>query len=344
MSRADRPKQLIALPSGKSLLQLADNRLTGLIDPAQRYICTGERYHNQIVAALPHYAADHIIGEPAVRDTVNAIGLCAAILCRDDPEAVLAVLTSDHVIDPTDRFHAALSTGYQLVEADRSRLVTFAIQPTFPATGYGYVERGKTIDGFRDAYEAQRFVEKPDEQTAQSYLARGGFGWNSGMFVYAAETFMECLRRFLPESFDGLTAIAQAWGSPDQDRVLDEVYPILPKISVDYAVMEPAGGDDALSICIVDMDVRWLDVGSWPAFAEMIEPDSAGNCVSCKHEALLLGASNTLVVSDDPSHTVAVIGVKDLIVVHTRDATLVCPKDQAQRVKEACERASTMSG
>jgi mannose-1-phosphate guanylyltransferase len=334
MSRLDKPKQLIPLLDGKSLLQTADERLTRLIEPEHRYVCTAEQYRSRIAADLPHYSDDQILGEPAMRDTVNAIGLCAAVLVRRDPDAVLAVLTADHVIRPEEQFLAALRTAYRLVEDDPSRLVTFAIRPSHPATGYGYVERGAAIEGFQNAHVALRFVEKPNLAAARQYLAAGTFGWNSGMFVWSAATFLDYLKRFKPESHAGVTRIAEVWDTPKRQETLETVYPTLPKISVDYAMMEPASQDPDIEICAVDMDVQWLDIGSWPTFAEALEADGHGNRMSAAGPVELMDSFDCLIVSDDPNHMVAVVGADDLIVIHTDDATLVCSKDHAQRVRD----------
>lgn len=333
-SREERPKQLLRLFEGRSLLELADKRLKGVLGPEQRYICTAEGFRRQVRAVLPHYDDERVLGEPAVRDTVNAIGLCAAVLLKRDADAVFAVLTADHLIRPDEAFRKSLETGFRLVEDDSTRLVTFAITPTYPATGFGYVERGEPIPGFEDAYHAKRFREKPDEQTAKEYLATGAFGWNSGMFIFSAATFMDCLKRFKKESFEGLTEIARNWNGEDRKKVLDAVYPRLPRISVDYAVMEPAAEADDLDICVVDMPVEWLDVGSWQAFGETLEPDAEGNRVYCPSEPTLIDVKDSIIVNDVPGHTVALLGCEGLIVVHTGDATLICPVSEAQRVKD----------
>jgi mannose-1-phosphate guanylyltransferase len=336
-SREQRPKQLLRLFDGRSLLELADKRLQGMLEPEQRYICTAEKFRRQIKAVLPHYDDERLLGEPAVRDTVNAIGLCAAVLQQRDADAVFAVLTADHMIRPDDAFQQALDTGFRLVEDDPQRLVTFAITPSYPATAYGYVERGERIDGFDNGFVAKQFREKPDEETAKKYIESGKFGWNSGMFIFSAATFMNCLERFKKESYDGLTQIAESWHTDRRQDVLNEVYPQLPKISVDYAVMEPAGDADDLLVAIVDMPVEWLDVGSWPTFAQTLEPDDAGNRIYCPTDPTLIDVKDSIVVSEVPGHTIAMVGCEELIVVHTGDATLICPVSEAQRVKDLAQ-------
>ncbi len=304
MSRTGQPKQLIPLirdgrgdvaAPAKSLLQIAAERMDGLVDPARRYICTGEAYRAPIRAALPQFTDDRILGEPAARDTVNAVGFTAAVLQKLDKDAIFAVFTADHVIEPQSVFRERVEVGFKLVEQDPKRLVTFSIKPTYAATGFGYIERGSP------------FTDK----------------WATG-------------RRFKPESYDGLMKIQAAWGTKDQNRVLNEVYPTLPKISVDYAIMEPASTDSQVSVATVEMDLKWLDVGSWPSYGETLTPDADGNRRGgnlTPDKGLAVQSRNNLIVSSDPTHTVSLLGCDDMIVVHTPDATLVMPRAKAEELK-----------
>ncbi len=331
MSREARPKQLIPFLNGKSLLQVAADRLDGVVPQERRYICTNEAFRAAIRAALPRFADDQILGEPAGRDTLNAVAFTAAVLHKRDPQAIFAVLTSDHLIEPQDLFARRLDVGFSLVEQDPARLVTFGITPTFAATGYGYVERGEPIAGFDQAFMARRFVEKPDRERAEAYLATGAFSWNSGMFVFSAAKVLEALRWYRPETLESLRRIADAWDTPQRQATLSAIYPSLFKISVDFGLMEPASRNERLSICVVPMNLQWMDVGSWPTYAATLEADADGNRTS----ASWVGEAThrCLVVSDDPGHVIATVGCDDLIVVHTRDATLVCRADQAEHVK-----------
>jgi mannose-1-phosphate guanylyltransferase len=337
MSRRRRPKQLLPLVQGRSLLELAARRLDGVVDIAHRYVCTGEAHRAAVREVLPDLDDEQILGEPTGRDTVNAVGLTAAVLHRADPEAIFAVLTADHVIEPGAEFRRALETGFALVERDSDRFITFAITPTHPATSYGYVKRGAPVAGADDAYEGAGFREKPSRATAESFLADGDWGWNSGMFVFHAGRFLDALARHLPDAHAGLARIAEAWDTPERAAVLEDVYPHLPATSVDYGVMEPAANDETIRVTCVTMKVTWLDIGSWPAFADTLDADTDGNRASTR--TLLLDAHNVLAVSDDPDHLIAVVGSSDLIVVHTDDVTLVCPAEQAERVKELALRA-----
>lgn len=356
MSRKGAPKQLIHFierPGKKgdskeptSLLATAARRIEGLVPLANRYVCTSEGYRDAVLDELPGFKDSQVLGEPAARDTVNAIGLTAAVLAKQDPEAIFAVLTADHLIEPDSVFRERMELGFKLVQDDPRRLVTFSIKPTFPATGFGYVERGTPIRGLpgaeKLAYHVARFVEKPDLPRAEAYLRSGDFEWNSGMFLWKAATFLEALEKYKPESHAGLMDIQSAWGKRTQKSTLEKVYPTLPKISVDYAVMEPAAKEAAsvkgskgarFSVCAVHMDVRWLDVGSWPSYAETLKPDTAGNRAAGAGDSLVVAGRNNMVVASAAGHTVALLGCDDLIVVHTPDATLVMPRARAEDLK-----------
>ena len=328
MSRNARPKQLLPLVGGRSLLEIAVDRLEGVVPAEQRMICTAEGFRDTIEGALPGI---EIIGEPCGRDTLNAVGLTAAVLALRDPDAVFAVLTADHLIAPQEEFLRTMEIGFSLVEQDPTRFVTFGITPTFPATGYGYVEQGEAIEGTDGAYLAATFKEKPDLETARRYLEAGTFNWNSGMFVFSARTTLEAIARFQPEAHAGLMTIAEAWDGPDRGTVLESTYPTLPKISVDYGLMEPVAASDAYRVCVVPMSIDWRDVGSWSSFAETLEADADGN--RSHGPAQLEDCRNVLAVSDDPGRLVTAIGCEDLMIIATGDAILVAPADRAEEVK-----------
>jgi mannose-1-phosphate guanylyltransferase len=333
MSRAGLPKQLIPFIRGRSLLEIAVDRLAGLVDSERQFICTGEKHRGQIHAGMPGLADDQILGEPEGRDTLAAVGFPAAIAMREDLDAVMAVFTADHLIEPIEDFQRRVDVGYQIVEQNPNTLVTFGIKPTHAATGFGYVEMGEPLANFDQAYRTVRFVEKPNAETAEEYVATGLYAWNSGMFVWRAATLLECIRRYKPDVHAGLMEIADAWGTPQQTEVLGAVYPKLEKISVDFALMEPASTDDAVDVATVSMPLRWLDVGSWPAYGETLDADEDGNRTACDR-AVLLDSSNNLIVGDDPNHLIAAVGIEDLVVVHTQGATLICHRDHAQKIKQ----------
>ena len=344
LSRSNRPKQLLPIVKGKSLIRLAFDRLTGVMPAAQIFVCTGRQHREAILAELPDLPPENLLGEPEGRDTAAAIGFPAAVLLKRDPEASFAVVTADHVIEPIEDFRKALTTGFDVTDAKPDALVTFGIVPTHGHTGLGYIHRGKglqqagEIDAEGRAFHVQAFKEKPDKPTADRYVESGRYYWNSGMFVWRASAVLDQLKQHLPSIHAGLTKIGDAWGTPQQEAVLDEVYPTLQKISVDYGILEPAsstGGNPAEegTVVVVEMPVQWLDVGSWPALAETLEVDEHDNAVDAKKLATLDSDGN-IIVSRVDDHVVSLIGVSDMVVVHTPDCTLVCPKAEAQRVKE----------
>ena len=336
-SRAALPKQLLPLAGGQTLLQIAYDRLQGIVPPDHRYVCAGES-HRDIISGSLGLASAQYLGEPMGRDTVNALGFCAAVLHKSDPEAVMGICTADHIIEPVAQFREIFAAGFALAEQHPNALVTFGIAPTAASTAYGYLQLGETVSG--TARVVTRFREKPDAPTAQDFF-RGGpekYLWNSGMFVWRAATLLDCIRRYEPEIHAGLMRIAEAWGTPRQAQTLAEVYPGLKKISVDFAVMEPASRDPQVKVMAVPMPLKWVDVGSWNAFAETCPHDEQGNALGTARH-LLLKTSRTLVASSDPTHLIATLGCEDLIIVHTPDATLVCRADQAEQIKELHRRA-----
>jgi mannose-1-phosphate guanylyltransferase len=331
MSREARPKQLLEVVGGRSLLRLAFDRLRAVLPAGSILVCTAEAHRDAVLANLPELPEDNLLGEPCGRDTANAVGLPAAVLLARDPQAVLAVVSADHVIEPVEVFADRLTTAFELAEERKAALVTLGIVPTGPHTGYGYIERGEELAG--GSYRVSAFREKPDAGTARSYVDSGRYYWNSGMFVWRADTVLGELANYLPESYAGLTRIAAEWSGPRRAEVLAETYPTLPKISIDYAVMEPAAqGRGAAEVLVVELGVDWLDIGSWPALAGTLPADGDGNAVQAT--SLLVDSAGNIVVSDDPEHLVATVGLRDMIVVHTADATMICPKQDAERVKQ----------
>jgi mannose-1-phosphate guanylyltransferase len=345
MSRGDRPKQLIPFLDGKSLLQTAFERVEGLIERKNRYVCAGRRHEKAILAETPGLEKHNFIGEPVGRDTLNAVGISAAVLAAKDPEAAIAVFTADHLIEPAGEFRRIVAQGFELVERMPETLVTFGIAPTAPATGYGYLELGPPIENAAFARKVQKFKEKPPLESAKEYFAQGParYLWNSGMFVWRADTLLDCIERYEPEVHRGLVEIAQAWDTPRRIAVLDEIFPKLKKISIDFAVMEPASRDETVRVAAVPMPLSWLDIGSWPSFAQTCRKDGRENALS-GGEHISIDSANCLAASSDAKHLIALIGCQNLIVIHTPDATLVCPADQAEQIKEAYKQIESRYG
>ena len=341
MSTRTLPKQLIPFIHSErgpqSLLSLALRRLEGLLPAERVYVCAGEAFRDVMLQGLPGLDADRFIGEPEGRDTLNAVALGCAVIRERDPEATVAVLTADHIIEPVDEFQRIVGEGFDVAEHSDRMLVTFGIAPSHPATGYGYLQLGRPIEVGPDrrVFEVSQFKEKPDLATARGYFHAGPnrYLWNSGMFVWRARVLLDCVHRYVPDHAEAIARVAAAWDTPRRAAVLGEVYPTLKKISVDYAVMEPAGADATVTVAAVPMPLRWLDVGSWPSFAQTCDTDDSGNAIAnCR--AVLLDSSNTLVAGDDPDHLIATIGCDDMVIIRTARATLVCKASHAERIKQ----------
>jgi len=335
LSRRKHPKQLLHLFDGTSLLRRSYERVAEMLPPAQIHVITGRDHLPMVAEELPELPAENLIGEPEGRDTANAVGLAAAMLAARDPEAVIGMFTADHIITPIDRFAGAVDTAFKTAEAHGDALVTMGICPSRPDTNYGYVHRGARIsDGI---FLVQQFTEKPNLQDAQRYVAGGEYYWNSGMFAWQASTILGELAQHLPASHAAVCDIAETKNAGDRKAKLDRLYPTLEKISIDFAVMEKAK-----KVFVVEMDCRWLDVGAWPAIEGVIEPDGDGNVNACER-VTHSDSKNNIVVSEE-SHLVATMGVEGLVIIHAPDATLVCKRDDVDRIKDLVGRVSDVYG
>lgn len=329
-SRKYFPKQFLSFISEQSLFQETLQRLEGLNAEAPLVICN--EAHRFIVAEQLRQngiQAQGILLEPVGRNTAPAVALAALQTAAQNPDAILLVLPADHVIQNLSAFHQALTIAQQQAETDK--LVTFGIVPTAPETGFGYIQAGG--DGL--AYTVQRFVEKPDRDTATEYLASGEYYWNSGMFMFKASRYLEELAKFRP---DILNACQQALKhtSTDMDfvRLDTEAFTACPADSIDYAVMEKTA--DAV---VVPLDAGWSDVGSWSAIWEVSTKDEAGN--RCHGDVLTEDTRNSLLFSE--SRLLATVGIENMVVVETRDAVLVAHKDRVQDVKAIVQRLETQN-
>ncbi|HPC95537.1 MAG TPA: sugar phosphate nucleotidyltransferase [Sedimentisphaerales bacterium] len=331
LSRQKRPKQVLRLLDGHTLLERCFARLTQVFDIRNIIVLTNAAYVEVVRENLPSLPSGNLIAEPAVRDTAAAIGLAASVLAKTDPEAAMAVVTADQFIEPAEILQGALRDALAFVEANPDALVTFGIYPTFPSTQLGYIKCGNphAFDRCENPiHSVEAFKEKPDLATAQGYLADGRYFWNSGMFVWKARTILRNLADFVPQMTGPLRRIAGAWDTADQQKVLAEEFPQLPKISIDYAVMERA-----TNVHAIRLDCRWLDMGSFAALADIIESDDRGNVVVAGASELL-DCKDCIIVTEEKGHLIAAIGLDNLVVAHTPDATLVCRADQTERLKE----------
>jgi len=327
-SRESCPKQFLKLLGERTMLQQTVDRLAGLVDPEGVFIVTGMEYVDLVRQQLPGVPAGNVIGEPCGRDTAAAVGLGALHVARRDERGVMLVLPADHYIGDARRFRQVLA-GAAAAAAEGGHLVTLGIKPTRPETGYGYIRRGgpyKTFSGVT-AYLAEQFTEKPDLERAAGFLAQGNYLWNSGMFIWRVDLIRRLIGELLPELDRGLRKIDAALAGGEAGPAVEEVYPGLPKISVDYGIMERAP-----NVLVLPGDFGWDDVGSWTALERHWETDAANNVLDAR--GVFLDTRGCLVSS--PRH-VATLGVEDLIIVDNGESLLVCHKDRAQEVKKVVQ-------
>jgi len=330
-------------------MEAAYARLEGVVPEERRFICGAARHRDVTLSRLTGLSVpsssgmDRYIGEPEGRDTLAAIALSCALIAREDPEAVVAVLTSDHVIEPVEDFGALLGRAFALVEARPGILTTFGVEPDRPATGYGYLELGETLEPYGGARRVARFLEKPDATSAAAFLAAGParYLWNSGMFVWRASRFLELAARYEGELAGAISRIASQAADPSGlAAAMASGYPSLKRISVDYGVMEKASLDPEVVIAALPLAIEWKDIGSWIAYGSLLDEDASGNATS--GETLLVDSSRTIAVSTREGHLVACLGCEDMVVVHTPRATLVCPKSRADELKKLYAAAAAL--
>ncbi len=320
-----RPKQLLSLLGDRTMLEMAVDRLAGLIPPERVLVLTSADLVDATIACSPDLSPANVIGEPMRRDTAAAVALACAVVKARDPEGVFCIVTADHVMGDLDVFRQTLREGLELAAAN-DILVTIGIEPTRPSTAFGYIEAGSELEssGSVSFRHVSRFVEKPDRETAQAYIESGSFSWNSGMFIWSAEAVHRAFAAHTPELGSMIEALMPHVDTDGFADALAEAFEPLDKISIDYALMEKAD-----NIVMGIGTFAWDDVGSWPEVAGHLPSDGQGNAVRGDVEAI--DAKNNVVVSE--GRLTALIGVDDLIVVHTEGATLICPKDRAQDVK-----------
>ncbi|HEY5822145.1 MAG TPA: sugar phosphate nucleotidyltransferase [Propionibacteriaceae bacterium] len=338
LSRQDTPKQLLKVVGGKSLLRIAFERLAEVVPPERVLVCTGAAYADIVCSELPEVPAENILGEPEGRDSLNAVAWPAAVLAATDPDAVVAVVTADQIMHPVSAFSAALIEGFEVAERNEDLLVTFGVVPSSPHTGYGYLLRGPAVAGYPDVCSVVEFREKPDRETAESYVASGDYWWNAGMFVWRARTLLDQIKLLQPDSYAAVTALAAEPGR------LGEIYPQLLKISVDYAVMEPVSqGRGTARVVAVRLPITWHDVGGFASLAEQLPRDAQGNAT--QGASVLVDARDNLVInSSEDGRLVAVVGLSDTVIVQTPQITLVCPVTEAERIKELVAEVTAQLG
>lgn len=323
-----RPKQFLPFFGDRSLFQQAYDRVVDLVGPQKILVLTQERFRDLVRAQLPSLPPDHIIGEPMRRDTAAAVALAALLAEARFGNPVMAVLSSDHLIEPTDAFQKTLCSAARGA-ADGEALYTFGIEPSFPATGYGYLHRGARLmddDGVQHA-ALQGFVEKPDLDTATRYLQAGEYLWNSGMFVWRTDAILREYERQLPAHLAALRPAIAQLGTPDFADALAAGFLPLEKKSVDFGIME-----GARCVRCVSSAFSWSDVGGFLALAGHLDTDAAQN--AARGHVAAYESENNIVFCEDPEEEVALLGVSDLIVVRSGKRTLVVPQDRAEDIKK----------
>lgn len=323
MSRSARPKHLLDFHGDSPLIRQTADRVLPLCGADRCFVVTTESHAGELRAILPDVPPENILVEPVGKNTAPAIALAAAHIMARDPSAIMAVLPADHIIEPREKFLLDVEEGAILADS-RGTLTVFGVHPTRPETGYGYIEVGQKIDG--RTYSVASFREKPNLKKAKDYIGTGRYLWNSGMFVFRADVFMDRVKEFLPNLFAAWEAYRQ---SPKAPADLERFYGAAEAVSIDYGIMEKCGGAAA----VVNASFGWSDVGSWDATDELWEADDNGNRRRGGDIVGLSSQGNTVV----SKKLVALLGVDNLIVVETGDAILIARKDRAQEIKAIVE-------
>ncbi len=330
LSREKRPKQALTLVGDRTMFQQSVDRLTPLFSPERILVVTRIDYAELLQQQVPELPAENFILEPEGRGTAPAIGLAAMHLAKRDSDAVMAVQTADHFIADTIHFQEALVAAEQLTR--QGFLVTLGIQPVSPSTGYGYIQKGASLDvpGEVRAYQVSRFVEKPSHEIALKMVTSGEYVWNSGMFVWRIEHILQAFACHMPGFYQQLLTIGKMWGAKQYQDSLQAIWPTVPRQTIDYGVMEKTK-----NVAVLPVNIGWVDVGSWSSVDQLHTPDPQGNIWTGPH--VDVDTRNSTVITDD-THLTATIGIEGLVIVNTPDALLVCAKDHEQEVREVVRR------
>ena len=341
LSRRKRPKQVLRLFGERTMFQLAVDRLLPMMPAEQVYVVALEEQAGELRLQAPEIPGGNYLLEPCPRGTASVIGLAAIHLRRSDPQAVMACLTADHYIADVEGFRELLRSAYAL--AERGELVTLGITPTYPATGFGYIQSGQALGEFEGhtGYRVKAFKEKPDAEEAERYLASGKYSWNSGMFVWKADAILGEIGRLMPDLAAGLQEIEAAIGTPRARRVLEDVWQNLEKQTIDYGVMEKAE-----HVAVIPADsLGWWDLGSWDRLFEIERPDANGNLIYGERLRPVETKGCLVYLDPQPGATrlIATLGIEDLIIVDTGDVLLVCKRGRSEEIRRLVEGLSAES-
>ncbi|MDH5506611.1 MAG: sugar phosphate nucleotidyltransferase [Anaerolineae bacterium] len=332
LSRQDRPKQMLTLVGDRTLFQATSDRLKKLFPPERILVVTAKDQADQLQAQCPELPVENFLLETAPRGSASAIGLAAAVLQKRNAQAVMASVNSDHFIEDEALFLQVLRAAEKA--AQEEYLVTLGITPQYAATGFGYIQRGESLGEFEDmaVFRAKKFIEKPDQMTAEALVAGKEHAWNSGNFVWKTEVVLREFSRQMPALHAALIEIAAAWGSPEQDETLHRVWPKLANETIDYGIMENAERVAVIPVA----GLGWNDIGSWSSLFEVLPGNKDGNIVNCESH-ISINSQNSLVHVEGSPRMVVTIGVQDLVIVDTGDVLMVCAKDSAQDVRQVIE-------
>jgi len=329
-SRQKFPKQFLRLLGNETMLQLTANRLTNLVDKENLYIVSTGDQNKLIHEQLPWLPLENLINEPLAKNTAPCIGLSAIHIQHKNPDTIMVVTPADHMITDNDIFLTVLQNGIKIVRENPGFLVTIGIEPTYPSTGYGYIQKGAPLSTFNgNAYKVRTFAEKPDYDIAKKFYSSKEFLWNSGIFIWHINTILHYFEKLLPEIYYGLKQIKKALGTKNLNKITDKIYNELYSQSIDYGILEKAG-----QVIVLEGGFGWSDIGSWDEVYKISNKDENGNVI--KGDPLLKDVKNCYI--ETAGKPVCMVGVKDLVVVDTDDAILICKKELSQEVKWIVEQ------
>lgn len=333
VSRAGKPKQFQCLTGDKTMLQETYLRLRQIAEPADIYVATNKEHVGEVEKEILEFPKENILGEPVGRNTAPSIALAAAIIAAGDENEIMGVFPADHFIENPKVLLEAIQKGEEFLKKNDRYLLTFGITPTAPETGYGYIKKDGTLEKIDDIeiFKAEKFVEKPNYETARKYLEVGDYFWNSGMFLWKTKTIIEKFKAYAPDIYERLMKIKDSVKNGNFAEVLEKEFPEMDKNSIDYAVLE-----NEPDVAVIPLKMQWSDVGSWTALKETLVGDNKEHLVNVKGEHLDFDSENLLVYGSEK--LITTIGVKDLIIVDTPDAILIADKNKSQLVSDVVKK------
>lgn len=330
VSRKNSPKQLRPFMDGETMLQKTYKRMANIVQKENIFLITNGAYADEFKQQLDNIQDDHLILEPVGRSTAAAVGLAAAVLAKHDPQAIMVNAWADHFIKNEDEYRQKIADAIVLLEEHPDMLIDIVAEPEYAATGFGYLEAGQKLgeQGSSTLYHVMRFVEKPELAVAEEYLKAGNFYWNTAMFVWRVDTILALYKEHMPEMYEGLMKIQAAWGTPEQEIVLNEVFPELEAIAIDYAIFEKTD-----KIALIPANLGWRDVGTWHAVHDILSKVDEEGLIQ-KGRVRAIDTTDALIFNEHEGKLIAVVGMSDVVIVDTKDALLVMKKSKDQDIKK----------